>query len=226
MQDGEDLSSAAPPEFAAIFNPENSLFTVMLHDEGQLILEFLGAADKIQDFTGLLRQSLQLREHAYQGVHDCVIFVAVLLQEPGPVFKSEPAFAFRQPLIESCSMPAQIGQPFQHSSRDQLFLSKSGFNVAGQLIKAQVAYALSKVLACDVLKLMRLIEDDGREFRQDTHSIGIFKLDPEISEKQMMVHDDDVALQHPAAHLGNEAAVPLRTFLSGAALRAGIQLVP
>src|SRR5437763_15578608 len=117
-------------------------------------------------------------------------------------------------------MPAHIGQPFQHSSRDQLLLSKSGFNVTGQLIKAQVAYALSKVFTGDVLKLMRLIEDDGCEFRQDTHRIGVFKLDPEVGEKQMMVHDDDVALQHPAPHLGNEAAVPLRTFLYGPALRA------
>ena len=60
LQDGEDLSSATPAEFAAIFNPENSFFAGMLHDEREFSLELLRAADKIQNLTGLLRQLFQL----------------------------------------------------------------------------------------------------------------------------------------------------------------------
>src|SRR5215813_9102886 len=41
-----------------------------------------------------------------------------------------------------------------------------------------------------------------------------------------MVDDDDVTFHRPASHFGNEAALPLWTFLSGATLGAGIQLGP
>ena len=75
-------------------------------------------------------------------------------------------------------MPTEIGQGFQHSRRDQLLLTQSSFDVAGQLFKTQITNAFSKVLAGYVFQLMRLIENNGREFRQDTDGIRVFKLDP------------------------------------------------
>src|SRR5690349_13173324 len=42
----------------------------------------------------------------------------------------------------------------------------------------------------------------------------------------MMVDDDDVAFERASAHLGDEAAIKLRTFLACAGIRARIDLVP
>src|SRR5690349_393599 len=42
----------------------------------------------------------------------------------------------------------------------------------------------------------------------------------------MVIHDDDVAFHRAAPHLGNEAPLPLAALLTGASVRAGIQLVP
>ena len=41
-----------------------------------------------------------------------------------------------------------------------------------------------------------------------------------------MIDDDDVALQRPAMHLGDEATFPGTAFLAEAGIRSGVQLVP
>src|SRR5262249_47430247 len=45
-------------------------------------------------------------------------------------------------------------------------------------------------------------------------------------EEKMMIDDDNVAFQGPAAHFRDEAALPLLAFLTGAAVSPRVQLVP
>ena len=62
---------------------------------------------------------------------------------------------------------------------------------------------------------MRLVEDHRAYIGQNT---GIWRilgllLDRQVGKKQMMVHDDDVALHRPPMHFRNKAAIPFAAFL-------------
>ena len=75
---------------------------------------------------------------------------------------------------------------------------------------------------------MSFVEDDRGRVGKDAgvgRAIGL-QLDGEVCEKEMMVHDDDVALHRAAAHFRNEAALKLAALLAGAGIGARVQLVP
>jgi len=51
-------------------------------------------------------------------------------------------------------------------------------------------------------------------------------LDAEIGEEEMVVDDDDVALERLATHAGDVAGLPVRAGLSEADFAARVELVP
>ena len=59
---------------------------------------------------------------------------------------------------------------------------------------------------------MSFVENNGGEFRKNSASAGSLNLLAyrEISEEEMVIHDDDVALHRLAVHLRDKAAVELR----------------
>ena len=75
---------------------------------------------------------------------------------------------------------------------------------------------------------MRLIEDHHASIRQNScigSAIGR-SLDRQIGAKQMMVHDDDVALGGAPSHLGDEAAIELLALGAHTAVSARVELGP
>ena len=72
---------------------------------------------------------------------------------------------------------------------------------------------------------MRLVEDHGVIFGQNSSEL-VPLFDGQISEEQMVVDDNDVALERALVHQRDKAAVELRALLAGAEVAAGIQLVP
>ena len=75
---------------------------------------------------------------------------------------------------------------------------------------------------------MGLVENHRAVLGQDTGVRRLLghKLDGQIGEEQVVIHDDDVALDGAAVHLCDEAAVKLAALGAGAGLGAGIELVP
>ena len=75
---------------------------------------------------------------------------------------------------------------------------------------------------------MRLVEDDGACRRQNpcVGRVGSLLLDVEIGEEQVVIDDDEVRLECLAAHLGDEAVLPIRAGLAQAGFCPRIELVP
>src|SRR5437762_2215488 len=75
---------------------------------------------------------------------------------------------------------------------------------------------------------MGLVEDDRCSFRKNACVRGACRLlfDGEVSEEEMVVDDDEVALDGPAAHLRDEAALEVRAGLAQARLSSGIEFGP
>ena len=71
---------------------------------------------------------------------------------------------------------------------------------------------------------MGLVEDDGGGFGEDAGvgRVGGLLLDGEVGEEEMVVDDDDVGLKGFAAHLGDEAALPVGAGLAEAGFGAGV----
>jgi len=60
LQHNVGLPAARPARLAAVFEPEDRVLILRLHDESQLRLQLLAAANKAEDLLRFLRQQLQL----------------------------------------------------------------------------------------------------------------------------------------------------------------------
>ena len=101
-------------------------------------------------------------------------------------------------------------------------------HIPRQIFHSQVAHRNAKVISCHVFQFMGFVENHRGSFRENPRvrrTVGL-QFDGEVGEEQMMVHDDDVALQRPPVHLGDEAALPLAALLPDAGFRTCVQLVP
>src|SRR5579864_8884772 len=98
------------------------------------------------------------------------------------------------------------------------------FHIPREILYSQIADCDSKVIAGDLLELVRLVEDYGSSFGEDSRVGCAFCLqrDREVREEEVMVDDDDVALHRAAAHLGDEAALELAAFLPDAGVGTGV----
>src|SRR4029077_18553183 len=102
------------------------------------------------------------------------------------------------------------------------------FHIAAQLLESPIAHRNSEIASGNIFQFVALVKNDGPSFGQDSSIGGILGLllDRKISEKQVMVDDDDVTLHRLAVHFGDEAAVPGAAFLSQAGVGACVNLVP
>src|ERR1700721_2385764 len=75
---------------------------------------------------------------------------------------------------------------------------------------------------------MGFVKDPRPGFRQNPCVGGALslQLDGEVSEEQMMIDDNNVALHSAAPHFSDEAALPLAALLPSASIGARIQFVP
>ena len=94
--------------------------------------------------------------------------------------------------------------------------------------KRAVREADAEVVGGDVFELVGLVEDDGAGVGEDAGvggSAGLL-LDGEVGEEEVVVDDDEVGLERLAAHVGDEAALPVGAGLAEAGFGAGVELVP
>src|SRR5581483_2858890 len=85
-----------------------------------------------------------------------------------------------------------------------------------------------EIVSRDVLQFVGFVEDDRGGVRKNSGIRGTvgLQLDGEIGKEEVMVDDDDVALHGPAAHFGDETALPLAAFLADAGVGASVEFVP
>src|SRR5579871_1435663 len=101
-------------------------------------------------------------------------------------------------------------------------------NVAGKVLHPEITDRNTKVIPRYVFQLVSFIENHGGSFRQNSRirrAVGL-QLNGKISEKEVMVHDDDVALHRAPPHLGDEASLPLAALLANASIGPSIEFVP
>ena len=103
-----------------------------------------------------------------------------------------------------------------------------GFHIPDQIFDSQVADRHPEVAAGNVFQFVRLVKNHRAYLREDSRvgCVVAGLLDREISEKQVMVDDDDVTLHGPAMHFGDKAAVPGAAFLAETGFGSGVQLGP
>ena len=97
-------------------------------------------------------------------------------------------------------------------------------DIALQILELVVAHRDAEVLARYVLDLVRLVENGGRVLGNDAAVLPV--LHRQVREQQVVVDDDDVALEGALVHQGEEAALELEALLAGAQIAARIHLPP
>ena len=78
--------------------------------------------------------------------------------------------------------------------------------------------------ACDIFNLVRLVEDNSRIVGKNSAECLIPNC--EIGKEQVMIHNDDVALERAAVHFSDKATIELLALLAGAEIASRIQLPP
>jgi len=93
--------------------------------------------------------------------------------------------------------------------------------VARQLLEAIIGNLAAKVIAGHVLDFVGLVENYRGIFRKDAAEVVL--LQRKVSEKQMMINDDEVGFLGALVHGGHEALVEVVALLPGAGVSAGIE---
>ena len=75
---------------------------------------------------------------------------------------------------------------------------------------------------------MGFVEDDGSDVGQNAGIGSVLRslLDGEVGKEQVVIDDDDVALDRATMHFRDETALPRTAFLPQAGLGAGVEFVP
>src|SRR6478672_4933607 len=73
---------------------------------------------------------------------------------------------------------------------------------------------------------MGFVKDHSGKFRENTGIRRAGLTQCKVREKEMVVHNDNVAFHGPATHLRDETAVPLCALLPGTAVRSRVKLGP
>ncbi len=82
----------------------------------------------------------------------------------------------------------------------------------------------TEVFRCDVLDLMRFVQNYGCIIRQH----GAISAIPQsqVGKEQMMIHDDDVGIDRPLAHASDKARFEVWALLAQASIRTRIDVSP
>src|SRR5208283_2915085 len=210
------------------FDPEDRVRVFVLHHEAELNLQLLRPPREREYIVRLLREAFELGREPRQRMIEREEFVAIFFQKFAARVEGNAPFVRRQQREEQLRTLAQRLNRARHLRRVQLLALQQVFGVPCQFLHAQIAYRNAKVIARDLFKFVRFVENNRAAIGQHAgigRAIG-FELDGEIGKKKVMVDDDDVALGGAAPHLGNEAAFPLLAFLTEAGIGARVELVP
>ncbi len=92
--------------------------------------------------------------------------------------------------------------------RDAGVAAEQDVGVAGKVFKAEIGERAAKILRGDLLKLVRLVEDDCGGLRENAGigRVAGSEADRGVGKEQVVIDDDQVGLERAAAHLGDEAA--------------------
>ncbi len=106
--------------------------------------------------------------------------------------------------------------------------ARKNIGVAGEIFEAKVGERAAEVLRGNVFELVRLVEDDGGGFGQNSGVGGAAggQTNGGVGEEQVVIDDDEVGLEGAAAHLGDEAAAIVGAGRAKAGIGAGVELVP
>src|SRR5690348_10811656 len=137
--------------------------------------------------------------------------IAVALEERFMMAKSFPALGRKQPEELSRAI-AQVHESAVEFSSSEVLAAGGRGAVLDEFRYLQIAHAHAEVLAGDIFNLVSLIENH-RGIVGKNAAVGLIA-NGQIGKKQMMIHDDDVALRRPPVHRGDEAAVELLAFLA------------
>ena len=127
---------------------------------------------------------------------------------------------------EACTLAELLGEGGNLRGRGSA--AEQDVCVAGQVFEAEIGERAAEVLRGDLFKLVGLVEDDGGRFRENAGvgSVAGGETDRSVGEEEMVIDDDQVGLEGPAAHLGDEAAAVVGACAAETGFRAGIELVP
>src|ERR1700689_3125507 len=100
-------------------------------------------------------------------------------------------------------------------------------DVARQILHPQIAHRNTEIVPSNIFQFVRFIEDHSGGFGQNARigrAVGL-QLDSKVSEKQVMIDDDDVTLHRLTTHLSDEAAIKLAALLANASVGTGVEFV-
>ncbi len=237
-QDGRDIDGrgleedvfglgerAAP---AAALDPIDRVLLAALHEERELGVEFVGAADEVVDLVGLAGDGLELGVELADDVLEADELGAELFEKLLAVGEGEAAVALGEQREEKLRALADASGELDEIGGDDLFFADGDFEIAQEVFDLEVGDRDAEVAGGNVFELVSFVEDDAGGRGQDS-GVGSFlggELDREVGEEEMVVDDDDVALGGLAAHGGDEAALELGALAADAVLGAGVELAP
>ncbi len=111
------------------------------------------------------------------------------------------------------------------ASATEIFRARQHRDIPPQILETITADRDAEILAGHILQLMRFIEDYSMILGQDAAGV-LFVLEREVGEEEVVVDDDDVALQRALVHERDEAALELLALLTAAKIAPRVQLGP
>ena len=100
--------------------------------------------------------------------------------------------------------------------RPEILAARERKNIARELFKLVARNRDAEILPCHIFDFVRFVENHRAVVRNDAALFAADRpaLHREVREKQMMIHDDDVAGLRHLMHFRDEAAFELGAFLS------------
>src|ERR1035437_2650128 len=220
--DGGGLEEAAA---AALFHPVDEIRVVLLLEEAQSLVQFLGAAKKRDDLLRRILQQPEVGTDQFERGQQVRVNLLIVLAEgvtagegDAPVSLAKEAEKLRGEFVETLQDAVQF-------RRAELLHPADEAEIAAQVLDAVIADPDAEILAHHVFDFVGFVEHHGMIRGQDA-ALVVLILQGEIGEEQVVVDDDDVAFERALVQQGDEAAVVVGSFLAAAQFGAGIPLGP
>ncbi len=215
----------------AALDPEDGVGVGGFEEEFEMGADVGGTLAQAGGFFDVA-DAVELAFEPNKCVDGAEVGVAVGLEEVGAVRELHAAWLggvrFWQRAEEEARALADGGGGAFDGGAAGAFGAEHRFGVAGELVEAVAGERDAEVLRGDVFELVGFVEDYGGGFGEDSgiRGAGGLLLDGEVGEEEVMVDDDEVGLERLAAHLRDEAGLPVGAGLAEADFAAGVELVP
>ncbi len=213
-------------------DPEHRVLVFRLQQKLQMIADIRRPLLQPRRFFHVAHP-LQLSLQPMQRVTQPQVQIAARLQELIAPMERHARLPIPARRLRQCCKKHARPLPHQlrradNAGRERLLVPQRRLQVAHQLFKPHIAQPDPEVAARNIFELVRLIEDHRVALRQNPHIWSRLRMlpDRQVREKQVVVHDDHIALQRLPSHLRDEAVVVVRARLPQARLGPRIQLVP